>query len=141
MPKKSQPPKDTLYFHYYNANSHGHITTDCVIRAISTVMEQPWEVTYDDLVDLGRKYGRLPNDRVIMNKYLVKNGFVKMKEPRNLDNRKYRVCEYIKDINNSLTAIASLGNQHVAAIVDGVVYDTWDSSNEVLHTYYVKKEE
>lgn len=141
MPRKSAPPKDTLYFHYYNANPHNHIEDDCVIRAISTVMNQPWEVTYDELVELGRKYGRMPNSRVIMNKYLVKNGFVKMNEPRNLDNRKYRVCDYVKARDNHLTAVASLGNQHVAAIVDSIVYDTWDSSNEILHTYYVKKGE
>lgn len=139
MPKKRAIPKDTVYFHYYNANSHGHITTDCVIRAISTVMNQPWEVTYDDLVELGRKYGRVPTDRVIMNKYLMKNGFIKMNEPRTLDNRKMKVSDFIKDRNQTLTAIASLGNQHVAAIVDGVVYDIWNSSDEILHTYYIKE--
>ena len=138
MPRKSLPPKDTVYFHFYNANSHGHITTDCVIRAISTVMNQPWEVTYDDLVELGRKYGRVPTDRVIMNKYLMKNGFVKMNEPRTLENKKMKVKDFIKDRNQTLTAIASLGNQHVAAVVNGVVYDIWNSSNEILHTYYVR---
>lgn len=136
-PKKSYP-KDTVYFHYYNANSHNHEVGDCVIRAISTILEQPWEVTYDELTSIGRKYGRMPNDRNVFHRYLTSVGYTKMKEPRTEDNKKIRICDYVND-NPNFTAIASLGNRHVAAIVDGVVYDIWDSSREILHTYYVKQ--
>ena len=138
MSKNSKQPVDTVYFHYYNANSHNHKVGDCVIRAISTVLQQPWEVTYDDLTSLGRKYGRMPNDRIIMDKYLTSCGYFKHKEPRAEFNKKIRIRDYVKS-NPNFTAVASLGNGHVAAIVNGIVYDIWDSSDEILHTFYVRR--
>ncbi len=136
--RKPKNPKDTVYFHYYNANSHNHKVGDCVIRAISTILEQPWEVTYDGLVEIGRKYGRMPNDQNVYDKYLTSLGWEKQREPRTVENKKIKISDWIKDHPN-FTAIASLGTRHLAAVVDGIVYDIWDSSDEILHTYYVKE--
>ncbi len=137
--RKPKNPKDTVYFHYYNANSHNHKVGDCVIRAISTILEQPWEVTYDGLVEIGRKYGRMPNDDNVINRYLTALGYEKQKEPRTADNKKIKISDYVKE-HPHFTAIASLGTRHLAAVVDGIVYDIWDSSDEILHTFYVKQE-
>jgi len=128
---------DTKYFHYYNANSHNHKCGDCTIRAISTILNQTWEKTFDELIPLCRKYGRLPNDPNIIDKYLKINGFIKQKEPRDFNNKKIRLKNWLED-NPNFNAVAYLGSSHIAAIINGRVFDIWNSSNEILHTYYIK---
>lgn len=132
-------PNDTKYFHYYNANSHNHKVGDCVIRAICTILGNTWEESYDDLTKLGRKYGRMPNDRNIIDKYLSSMGYVKQKEPRDIFNKKIRMCDFLAE-NPNFTAVVNLGNSHVAAVKNGKVWDIWNSSEEIIHTYYTKKD-
>lgn len=139
MQRKPKHPKDTTYFHYYNANSHNRKTSDCVLRAISTVMEQPWEVTFDELAIMSRKTGYMMNDSNVWIKYLESKGFVKKNEPRTQENKKIKICDFIKE-NPNLTAVVKIGTRHLAAVINGVVYDIWDSSTQILHTYYVKEE-
>lgn len=52
---RQQKYPDTNTFHFYNANPKNKYTGDCVIRAISTALEQSWEQTIKELTELGIK--------------------------------------------------------------------------------------
>lgn len=125
------------FFTYFNANPKNKIGGDCVIRAICTATNQSWETTIRELTELGIKLGYVCNDKHVYEKYLESKGYYKHNEPRNDDNKKMNIREFIKkyDIKN---AIAHAGSHHLVAIVDGKVHDIWDSSKATAHVWWRK---
>lgn len=126
------------YFEYFNANPYDKITTDCVIRAISTACNLKYRDVVMDFARIQCETGEDPSYRETWSKYIKSKGWQKQKEPRKWDNTRYTIDEYIAEVDPHLTCIAKLGTHHIAAVVDGVVLDIWDSSHEVLHTFYVE---
>lgn len=55
-------PEDTSTFRYYNANPKNKHTTDCVVRAICTALNQSYEQTAKELTDLWLKTGNHISD-------------------------------------------------------------------------------
>lgn len=43
MSKREEKYPDTSVFHYFNANPKNKFGGDCVVRAITTALGQPWE--------------------------------------------------------------------------------------------------
>lgn len=68
--KRQDKYPDTDTYHFYNANPHNKFTDDCVIRALSTAMEQSWEDTFNDLCQISLKYGVMPTDTKCFSRYL-----------------------------------------------------------------------
>lgn len=125
------------FFEYYNANPHHQITTDCVIRAICTACKLDYCKVVMDFAKLQCETGKDPSYKETWSQYIENLGWQKCKEPRHADNTRYTIDEYLAHVDPNLTCIAKLGTHHIAAVVDGKVLDTWDSSREVLHTYWV----
>ena len=71
-------PNDTDTFKYYNANPTNKHTGDCTIRAICTALEQPYEQTVKELVELWLKTGYEMTDSRCFNKYSL-DTFLKLK--------------------------------------------------------------
>lgn len=124
-------------YHYHNENPKGRKTDDCVIRAIATATGQTWDDTLRGLTECAIKHKYMINCPSLYDKYLKELGWEKQKQPRRSDNKRYRACEFVKKFKG--ITIANLGAQHVACIKYGQVWDIWDSSNEVVGNYWVKK--
>ena len=139
--KREEKYRDHKYFHYYNANNHNHKVGDCVVRAIATATQQSWEKVYDGLYKIGRHYGYMPNDDQCIKKYLTGLGWEKMKEPRDVNNKKIDVIRFIDYYwpEDHRSVIANVGSHHMVAINEGVVHDIWDSSRQTMHSYWIKK--
>ena len=139
--KRSRAEKypDNKYFKFYNANSHNHFTGDCVVRALCTATEQSWEDCATELFTIGLKYGYTMLEDNVIKRYLQNHDFIKCDEPRDSDNRKYRVCDWLSlHSHKSERIVANVGTRHIVAIVDNKVHDIWDSSKQTMHTYWVK---
>ena len=126
-------------FKYYNANPKNKNTDDCVIRAISTALDQPYNMTYKDLFDLSLSTGFILNERRNYSKYLESKGWKMQRQPRKINNKKYTGREFCKKISDSERVFAHIGTGHVVAIVNKKVLDTWDSSNGCIGNYWIKK--
>ena len=124
-----------MTYKYYNPNPTGNDTGDCVIRAISKVMNQSWDETYWDLCDQGFLMGDWGDSNRIWDTYLRDNGFVRRVISNTCPNC-YTVKEFCHD-NPYGVFILATGN-HVVAIVNGNYYDSWDSGNEVPIYYYTQ---
>lgn len=145
--KKKNPDTDT--FTFYNRNPYSVFTTDCVIRAISTVLDVPYEEVVMDLAKIQCETGYDKSDKQSYEKYLADKGYVKMKQPRKADNTKYtgtQFCKYIKSKENTFDLgdtptriIANIGSYHIVAIIDYKVYDTWNSTSGCIGNYWIKK--
>lgn len=120
----------------YNPNPSAARVGDCVIRAVSRIMNQGWEKTYLDLCTYGLMQCDLPSANSVWGKYLHDNGYKRRLIPDTCP-----ACYTVRDFANEhkkgdyLLAL----NGHVVTVCDGDYYDTWDSGDEVP-VYYWEKE-
>lgn len=129
--------KETDTFHFHNANPKGKNANDCVARAISVALGQSWETTIREMTELGIKIGYVFNEDKCIAKYLLEKGWEKYPEPRDLKNKKITVKQFVAKVGNDKgVIIAKVGSHHLAVIVNGVVWDSWDSSNKIIHNYW-----
>ena len=131
-------PKDTETFKYYNANPNNNHVADCVVRAISTALNQSWEQTYSELCMLGLEMYSMPNSKEVYTKYIESKGWRKCKQPRKSDNTKYIGKEFVKIIKG--TVLAHIGGHHIVCIKDNKVLDIWDSTNGCIGNYWIKED-
>lgn len=120
----------------YNANPEKKRTTDCVIRALSTILGQTWEETYTDLYYQGLIMREMPSANSVWNAYLRSKGFVREVIPNTCPDC-YTVEDFCNDHPEGDFILALDG--HVVAVKNGDAYDTWDSSQETP-LYYWRKE-
>lgn len=133
-------PQDTQYYHFFNKNPKGRKTTDCVVRALATVLNQSWEQTYKDLFEMGMKSCRPPEDDQVVEKYLESKKCFKINQPKKKDNTKFtgeEVCHLIQEncfITNSGTNLSkynffiNIGTHHCSCIIKGKINDIWNCS-------------
>jgi hypothetical protein len=145
---------DTDTFCYYNANPKNKVTTDCVIRALCTGMQKPYNEVVMELAQMQIDTGYDDGDSTLIAKYLAKHGWVKCKQPRKYDGTKYTGKEFCKKLQHSSYLeeidvfpnaefdsehiIANIGGHHIVAIVEGQVYDIWNSTYKCIGNIWVK---
>lgn len=149
--KRQDKYPNTATFHFYNANPKNRITTDCVIRAISTALEIPYEQAVMEMAELQCKTGYDDGDKKLYDMYLQSKGYAKQKQPRKYDGTKLTGKEFCKQLqddpwvftgkeyDSQARIVANIGGNHVVAIVGGKVYDTWDSTGGCIGNYWVKR--
>lgn len=133
--------KSTPYYEYTNVNPRNRICGDCVIRAIALVTGQSWETTVREMTEMGIKKGLVLNDKDLYPEYLKSKGFAEHNEPRDYNNRKMSVIDFVENNNVDYDFVANVGSHHVAAFKNGKVRDIWNSSRELLHKYWIKNKE
>ena len=155
--KRQDKYPNTETFRYYNANPKNRITGDCRIRAISVACEIPYNQVVMDLAEIQCEtgYDQTANQgiSILMKRY----GWEKQKQPRKPDNTKYtggEFCEvqsrwvhdkeaigveYKDGIIISDRILANIGGHHEVAIVDGKVWDTWNSTDGCVGNYWIKE--
>lgn len=126
-----------MAFIFYNPNPDKKLVGDCVIRAISIVMNQDWEKTYLDIALQGYTMKDMLSANHVWGAYLHNRGFKRYVIPDTCPDC-YTVEDFCEDfpIGTYLLAIGT----HVVAVQDGNYFDTWDSGNEVPMYYWQKEE-
>lgn len=130
-------PNDTATFTFYNVNPKGKKTTDCVIRAICTALNQGYNTTAKELLEFWLKTGYDMSDVRCFGKYLESKGWQKQKQPRKENNTKFTGKEFVKCFKG--TCVANIGGNHTVCIKDGKVLDIWDSTGGCIGNYWVKE--
>ena len=143
------PNTDT--FQYYNRNPKGKITTVCVIRALSTALDLPYNQVVMDIATLQCETGLDDASKEMIELYLKKNGWVKCKQPRKSNNTKYTGDEFCKMLKqpkceyklglpycDTHNIVANIGGHHIVAIKDFKVHDIWNSTYGCIGNVWVK---
>ena len=107
-----------MAYKYLNVNPRHQDTGDCVIRAVSVLMNQSWSWTYF---------------------MICLQGFLMYRMPTSLPDTCpdcYTVKDFCQDFPKGRYLLALDG--HVVAVIDGDYYDTGDSGNEVPLFYWRK---
>lgn len=118
-----------------NPNPKNKVVGDCVIRAISILLDRSWEEIYEDICVLGRQMYDMPSSNEVWSEYLYQKGYSRHIIPDTCP-ACYTVRRFCEDhmFGEYLLATGS----HVVTVLDGNYYDTWDSGNEVP-VYYFKR--
>lgn len=119
----------------YNPNPFGLRVGDCVIRAISKALNQPWEKTYVELCVQGFMMGDLASSNAVWSAYLKHKGFKRFIIQDCPDC--YSVEDFCQDHPKGVYVIGT--GTHAVAITDGCYYDAWQSGRETP-VYYFEKE-
>jgi len=116
-----------------NPNPLNKEVPDCVVRAISIALNQPWIQTFDELYSVARAEFNMPSADAVWGKYLYLKGF----EPFVLPNQCPR-CLTIKEFSQSfLYGIFIIGTgSHAVAVINGDYYDSWDSGSEIASFFW-----
>ena len=124
-------------FVYTNPNPIKRNIGDCVIRAIAIATDSSWEKTYMDLCAEGLEMADLPNSNAVWSSYLKKLGFRKSIVPDTCPDC-YTVADFADDNPYGLYILCT--GSHVVTIIDGNIFDAWDSSSEIPIFYFYKEE-
>lgn len=120
-------------FRSYNPNPNNRRVGDCVIRAISKVLDQSWLQTYIDLCIQGYIMADLPSANQVWGAYLKAKGF-----SRDIVSSDCPDCYTLEDFceeHPTGTYVVGTGT-HAIAVVDGDYFDTWESGNETPIYFY-----
>ena len=124
-------------FVYTNPNPIKRNIGDCVIRAIAIATDSSWEKIYMDLCAEGLEMADLPNSNAVWSSYLKKLGFRKSIVPDTCPDC-YTVADFADDNPYGLYILCT--GSHVVTIIDGNIFDAWDSSSEIPIFYFYKEE-
>lgn len=122
-----------MAYKYYNPNPNSKSVGDCVIRAISKVMNQSWDKTYIELCIQGYLMKDLPDSNVVWDSYLRGCGFIRRVIPNTCPDC-YTIQDFCEDNNEGVYVLAT--GSHVVAAVFGNYYDSWNSGQETPIFYY-----
>ena len=117
-----------MSFIYFNANPKQKHVGDCVIRAISTAFGESWEKIYTDIVILGFDRKDILSSNSLWMSYLKQRGLRREIIPDTCSDC-YTINDFMIDHPEGRFIVGT--GTHVVAVIDGNLYDTWDSGDEV----------
>lgn len=121
----------------YQNNPAGRNVGDCAVRAISKALSVDWETAYAMLVGSAFLMADMPSSDAVSGAVLRKHGFIRETIPDTCPD-----CFTAEDFcreNPEGTFVLYFGG-HVATVVDGDIYDAWDSSHEVPQFVWRRRE-
>lgn len=122
---------------YLNNNPTGRTVGDCAVRAVSVALGIDWESAYDLIASAGYDMGDMPSSDSVWGAVLRQNGFYRSAIPNSCPDC-YTADNFARDNPHGVYVLGFGG--HVATIVDGTIYDAWDSSREIpIYVWYRKE--
>lgn len=115
-----------------NNNPTGRNVGDCAVRAISVALDVDWETAYLMIAKNGYAMGDMPSSDSVWGAVLRQNGFYRKAIPNSCPDC-YTAEQFCEDHPHGVFVLGFGG--HVATVVDGDLYDSWDSSE--LYPVYV----
>lgn len=121
----------------FNPSPTGRRVGDCAVRAIAKALDVDWEKSYMMLAANGFGMGDMPSSDSVWGSVLRQHGFYRESIPNTCPDC-YTARDFCKD-NPKGTFVLGFGG-HVATVVDGDLYDSWDSSDEIPVYVWYRKE-
>ena len=121
----------------FNQNPANRAVGDCAVRAVAVALETDWETAYALIAAKGFMLGDMPSSNSVFGSVLRQRGFYRHAVPDSCPDC-YTIGAFADDHPKGVFVVGT-GN-HVVTIRDGVIYDSWDSRNEIPQYYWSKEE-
>jgi len=123
----------------YQPNPINDKVGDCVIRALSLVLNKSWDDTYIELALYGFILKNMPSGNSVWDALLRDHNYIRKVIPDQCsDGRCYTVKDFC--IDNPVGVFLLGTGSHAIAVKDGNYMDAWDSGDEIPIYYYCKEE-
>ena len=121
---------------YYNPNPRGVRVGDCAIRAVSKAFGDTWNTAFAEIAIEAFLLKDMPSSDAVWGNALKRKGFKRATIPDTCPEC-YTAEDFCREHPEGTYVLAFGG--HVATVVDGVLYDSWDSSAEIPMYYYYRE--
>lgn len=122
---------------WYNPSPTGRNVGDCAVRAVAKALGVDWETAFAMIAQNAFLMGDMPSSNSVWGSVLRQHGFMRTGLPQTCPDC-YTAEQFAADHPKGIYVLG-FGN-HVATILDGVIYDSWDSSQEIPQYYWHKEE-
>lgn len=123
---------------YYNPNPSGKKVGDCSVRAVAKALSVDWKTAYAMICANGFSMCDMPSSDAVWGSVLRQHGFSRSVIPNNCPDC-YTAEDFSRDHKNGVYVLGFGG--HVATIVSGNLFDSWDSSNETPIYFWYRKDD
>lgn len=117
----------------FNPNPVNRNVGDCAIRAVAAALDVDWEMAFAMIADNAFQMGDMPSSNAVWGSVLRQHGFKRSVIPNSCPDC-YTAEQFAADHPHG-TYVLGFGN-HVATVKDGVILDSWDSSQEIPQYYW-----
>lgn len=124
---------DVAKLRLYNPNPFGIKVGDCVIRAISAATNQTWDEAYTGVSFQGFALKDMPSSNHVWGEYLKSQNFERRAIPNTCPDC-YTVNDFAEEHPHGVYVLGT--GLHAVAVINGEIWDSWDSRNEVPVYYY-----
>lgn len=121
----------------FNPNPAGRRVGDCSVRAIAAALNLDWDDAFDLVAQSAKWMGDMPSSDAVWGAVLRANGFYRAAIPNTCPDC-YTAADFARDHKRGVYVLGFGG--HVATVIDGKIYDSWDSSKEIPQFYWFEKE-
>ena len=121
----------------YNPNPQGRRVGDCAVRAVAVALGESWDAAFYELVAQAHAMADMPSSDSVWGSVLRLNGFSRKAIPDECPE-----CYTAEDFCNDHpigTYVLAFGG-HTATVIDGNLYDSWNSLHDIPQYYWYRKE-
>lgn len=127
-----------MSYAYYNPNPVGKNVGDCAVRAVSKALSVDWQTAYAMIAAKGFAMSDMQSSDAVWGAVLKENGFQKAIIPNTCPDC-YTAADFEQDHPRGVYVLGFGG--HVATVVDGDLFDSWNSENETPIYYWFRKDD
>ena len=121
----------------FNPNPMSRHVGDCSVRAVAAALGIDWERAYTLISIAGFNMADMPSSNSVWGAVLRQHGFYRDVIPNTCPDC-YTADEFCRDHPHGIFVLGF--GSHVATVIDGRLYDAWDSSKEIPIYYWHRKE-
>ena len=121
----------------YNPNPTGRRVEDCSVRAVAKALGITWEDAFALLSKNAYQMGDMAHSNSVWGSVLRQHGFYRRSLPDTCPDC-YTAEDFCRDHPKGIYVLGF--GRHVATVIDGDLYDSWDSSQEIPQYVWYKEE-
>jgi hypothetical protein len=111
------------------------VVGDCAVRAVSVALCVSWETAFALIANAAFQMADMPSSNSVWGAVLRQHGFYRHTVPNECPDC-YTAADFCKDHPRGVYVLG-FGN-HVATVIDGDLYDSWDSTSEIPQYFWTK---